>query len=269
MDSKGMSMVLVVSLIILLASTIVIYSSVGNIMGIFKSSSDMEACRQSVELRANAKLMGFDLINSPLNCKQQKTIEIKDKRKWEDTTKEDLANRMHDCWYMYGEGKFDFLGDYDFNFGSEKKCYVCSSMIFEDSLKTEKISGFDNYLIENGEANFLFGKDYSENAIKQLYSSISTSRPLHIIFVAEKTDDFFNTLLTKESAGVFISGCYIGGRVGLLAGSCTGAGALVSGAAGCVGGGLVSSGSYSYIRKTGYVPYLYLTNLEDVNKICG
>lgn len=74
-----------------------------------------------------------------------------------------LANAMADCWWMFGEGKVDYIRG---KASKENYCSICSQIYFDDSLNNlnevdEKISKdkLYNYMAKN---NYSKGETYSE-----------------------------------------------------------------------------------------------------------
>jgi len=75
-----------------------------------------------------------------------------------------LADEMATCWWMFGEGKFDYVGK---NFWKkENYCSICDQISFDNSLK--KISEFKEGRIDKDDVyDYLAKTQYSE---KQTYS---------------------------------------------------------------------------------------------------
>lgn len=275
MASKGMSMELITVLVIILASTIVILFSYAKISEFVNSKSDTEICKTSVELRAKSKVLGIDLLKIPINCPESKPIQVKNKGDWKTETKKELAGAMYDCWYQFGEGKLDFLDEYDFG-DYNQRCYICSSFVFDKELSKETIEKFDIYLTENGYTSYLYGETNKtveqkdlQNQLSGMYGNIYTNKPLYVLFVADRDwDDWRQQLKQGVNAGII--GCGAGGLVGGKIGIIGGVGGIATGAAiGCIGGGIVSGITFGYLRQNLYVPYLYLTNSDEVALKCS
>jgi hypothetical protein len=93
---------------------------------------------------------------------------VKDKSK-DDLIKEQvmkaIADEMVDCWWMFGEGKIDYIGGTSFT--GEKSCSICSMVVFDKNIENQEISYnyFYNYLRttkkDNSKTylNYLFGVD--------------------------------------------------------------------------------------------------------------
>jgi hypothetical protein len=104
-----------------------------------------EVCHNSVVTRAS--LIGVtDLAKNayPLNCKTQYVCITKDGTCEEMTsptiekvqTKEEvynvLANQLQECWWMFGEGKVDYVGKEIL--ANNLYCSICSQVVFDDSV---------------------------------------------------------------------------------------------------------------------------------------
>lgn len=106
--------------------------------------TDKEICHNSVVMRGNSVLpkdavslnckTNYVCITEDGTCEQMTKPEIK-KVKDETEVYEILANEMADCWWMFGEGKVDYIGkDY---LKKNLYCSICSQVAFDDSLKKE------------------------------------------------------------------------------------------------------------------------------------
>lgn len=204
----------IVALVILIVSFLIIlyflfYLRLGE-------TSDKELCHNSVSMRANTHIPG-DAV--PLDCKTNYICLTKDGT-CESMTNPDkktvstkgevygiLANEMKDCWWMFGEGRYDYVGKDVFV--SDLYCSICTQFVldnslddlfggekisqrefYEDYLSKTKISGEDITYLEylyGTKANFgdIFKGDYSEltfgkhNYIMMgIYSETSTKKVL-------------------------------------------------------------------------------------------
>jgi len=128
-------------------------------------TTDKEICHNSVALKAQTALG-----SGPLDCKTSyvcisgggkcegfnpsitididlnpRTVESKSK---EEIVKEEImkaiAEEMADCWWMFGEGKVDYVGT---EFFGSTQCALCSIISFDEKIKEyEKLSGGISYL---------------------------------------------------------------------------------------------------------------------------
>jgi hypothetical protein len=104
--------------------------------------SKKEICRNSVLMRGTSSTSSDAL---PLKCSREYICITKDgkcegmvkpekiKVKTEEEIYAVLAEKMADCWWMFGEGKVDYIGK-DFFF-KENYCSICSQILFDKSLK--------------------------------------------------------------------------------------------------------------------------------------
>jgi hypothetical protein len=129
----------IVILIVLIASFAVILFFLSKLY--LGSESQKELCHNSVVMRANMPIGGDSV---PLNCKREYvcitedgsceslTNPIKYKVKTEEEVYEILANELADCWWMFGEGKIDYVGKDTF---PGLYCSLCSQIAFDDSVQ--------------------------------------------------------------------------------------------------------------------------------------
>ncbi|VVB82098.1 Uncharacterised protein [uncultured archaeon] len=127
----------IVLLIILIVSFVVILFFVFR-LGIGKTS-DSEVCHNSIVTRSAGVLPKESV---PLNCKTQYICISKDgtcekmtspQIEKVQTTSEVykvLADNMANCWWMFGEGNLNYIGD---TFTSNLYCSICSQIGFDDS----------------------------------------------------------------------------------------------------------------------------------------
>ena len=130
---------LILGLLVLAIAFGFITSNIGN-------DANTELCRQSVIVRGSipeVKVANLNIVNLkekyPLNCETGVLkIDYEDKEK---ATKE-IMDAMAECWYMFGNGQYDFLSNYKFRpkFNSESLCSVCTRVHFDESVKDFYIS---------------------------------------------------------------------------------------------------------------------------------
>lgn len=105
-----------------------------------KRTTNQQVCYDSVVKRSAGVLPAESI---PLNCKTDyiclsqdgscekmtnpEIIKVKTKEEVYDV----LANQMTDCWWMFGEGKLNYVGK---TFNSNLYCSICSQVAFDDSL---------------------------------------------------------------------------------------------------------------------------------------
>lgn len=129
----------IVTLIILITSFAVILFFLGRLA--LGEEADKELCRNSVLTRA-ASIIPTDSI--PLDCKRSYVCITKDgscEKMHKPILKEVsdnhdvyqiLAEELADCWWMFGEGKIDYIGD---EMLPGLNCALCSQIAFDNSVK--------------------------------------------------------------------------------------------------------------------------------------
>jgi len=138
-NSKGeMTTEQIVLLIVLIVSFVVILIFLFQLN--LGKTTDQESCHNSVVERSSAVLPKSAI---PLNCKQQYICITKDGSCEKVTspqienvkTKEEvyavLANQMADCWWMFGEGKLNYLGG---DLQPQMYCSICAQISFDNSV---------------------------------------------------------------------------------------------------------------------------------------
>jgi hypothetical protein len=140
-------------------------------------TTDEELCHNSVLTRGSAVVAAeafplkchrkYICINNGGDCEGLTNPEIKEVRSL-DETYQVLADEMANCWWMFGEGRVNYVGG---DLTHNNYCSICSQIYFDDSLKTleeigdKKISkdGFYKFLENNNidktntYAEYLFG----------------------------------------------------------------------------------------------------------------
>lgn len=126
---------------VIIVSTIIIFIFLFRIN--LGGTSEREVCHTSVVTRASASLLKESV---PVNCKtnyiclsrdgtceKMTTPEIK-KVNTKEEVYEALAEEGANCWWMFGEGKMDYVGTFKTGFTSDLYCSICSQVGFDDSL---------------------------------------------------------------------------------------------------------------------------------------
>jgi len=161
----------IVTMIILIVSFVVI------LLLLFRldlgKETEKELCHNSVILRGSS-VLPEDVV--PLDCSREYICITKDgscesmtnpeikKVKTDSDVYQILADEMAECWWMFGEGKVDYVGK---DLRENLYCSICSQIAFDDSLNeiipfssgTMEKNKFYNYLINE---NYSEGKTYSE-----------------------------------------------------------------------------------------------------------
>lgn len=109
--------------------------------------SDKEVCHNSVVMRSAPVLPANSV---PLDCKTKYLCVSKDgscekmtspdieKVKTKEEAYKVLADEMADCWWMFGEGKVDYVGK---DMVPKRYCSICTLVAFDDSLEKVFSSG--------------------------------------------------------------------------------------------------------------------------------
>ena len=119
-------------------------------------TTNKEVCHNSVLLKHQTKVF-----SGPLDCRTNylcisggedcegipttSTIEVDpDKEETKNETMKALADEMSDCWWMFGEGKIDYVGE---TFSGNMACALCSVIEFDETIEgSVSYSEFFNYL---------------------------------------------------------------------------------------------------------------------------
>ena len=168
----------IVILIILVTSFVII------LFFIFKlnlgSESQKDICHNSVVLKGKSIV-----VSEALDCRTNylcisgggkceginptETVKVNPNNKGE--IMKAIASEMADCWWMFGEGKLDYLSIGDKNALSETSCAICSIVKFDKNgeLLTSSYYGYNDndealsiYLTQNNDV-LLAGKTKSDN----------------------------------------------------------------------------------------------------------
>ncbi len=105
--------------------------------------TDKELCRNSVLLKGKSVFKDSTL----LNCKKSYVCLTADgdcdsselfnpeivKVQTEEEIYRTLGDEMRDCWWMFGEGRVNYVGD---DLTRNNYCSICSQVVFDDSVKT-------------------------------------------------------------------------------------------------------------------------------------
>ncbi len=220
----------IIGLILLIASFLVILYFIFILNP--KPASKKILCHNSVVEKSQVISGSKGWIETPLNCQTNyicytytgncdkhdasyydEIIKVKTK----DDLYKNLANEMADCWWMFGEGKLQYVPNKWF-FNS-LSCSICSEIDFDSSINNSIFKSEFGFIQKNSFFNFLLNNNLPNKDItyaKYLYDTIS-KRELYkqgiisfdksyIILTAVKSESFFSnknylypTLLEKDS----------------------------------------------------------------------
>ena len=172
-DKKGeLTTQQIVILVVLIISFIVILFLLVRLN--LKGSSEEQICYNSVVTKGNPALSGtgslnceksYVCISADKTCeKMSGESEIKEAESLDDIYQV-LADEMANCWWMFGEGKIDYLRDKALQ---KNYCSICTQLAFDDSIKDikdgEENSVFeDNKLSKDELYNYLAKTEMSED----------------------------------------------------------------------------------------------------------
>lgn len=141
---KGMAAGTLVAMIITLAAFMLIASVIMNFVGQADEKQAELLCHDSIALRAatqineNGKFVKSEVKPVPVLCK---TIDKKVSGNREEI-KQEIANKIARCWWMFGEGKYEKLlygssftilpALFDFE-NSDDKCFNCYAVLIDEN----------------------------------------------------------------------------------------------------------------------------------------
>lgn len=197
---------------------------------------DREACHQSVLMRSIPTVIGTPFRTGlPLKCKTEKILITQED---EELIKNRIANAMHDCWWMLGEGKLNFFAT---GFVRKNYCLICSTIGFDEDAKNKKIDNFQDYLAKEKIplTNLTYLQYISNSAadnpeIAGIKESMNTNKEYAVVFSFFKGEMLTNILMggtggvIGAKAGAIIGsivpgpGTVVGATTGLVIGSAIG-----------------------------------------------
>ena len=163
--------------------------------GYFKEKMSVQSCKNSIEAHSAVAQLSARDIFTDIKCPTSE-ITIKDN----DKAKETIAEDMHRCWYIWGQGKgqyFEGVGTF---------CHVCSIYQFGD--KGQEIDGFMNYL---GTQRIKVKYAGDTNGITYADYFMGVTTPKSADMVDKSVDelaktDYINTSQTYATIFVYASG---------------------------------------------------------------
>ncbi|MBI3036191.1 hypothetical protein HYY73_00320 [Candidatus Woesearchaeota archaeon] len=196
-----------------------------------------------------------------------------------DKLKTAVADRMLDCWDMFGNGEIDPFASGNIH------CIECYELVFSEEVKKEiqdkkgvpVLSDFTGFLAssyaDNKQTTTYSQYLYKSNDVKGQVYDLNMSKQQGIVYYRgtfELADEFAKGSVVLSTAG----GCFIGAKVGLVGGSFFGpvgtvVGGVVVGGAGCAGGlflGLTAADKALNMDKTIGVA---VVPVENLGKKCG
>jgi len=183
----------IVILIILITSFIVVLFFLFRLN--LQETTDKEICHNSVVLRGNAVVPSETV---PLNCKTNYVCITEDgsceklpyyNYRIDVDSKEELyealAIEMADCWWMFGEGRVNYVGT---GLTKSLHCSICSQITFDDSLL--KIKGLESGVLNKNDfyMNYLARKKMTNREITYAQYLFGTNDLAKIIDKISSTD---------------------------------------------------------------------------------
>jgi len=133
---KGTANTLLLAIIAIVSGILLLGFMYSAYIGLTNKMS-VQSCRNSVETHSLVSTGSAGSIFTDIKCPTEElTIKGKDQKKIESTIAED----MHRCWYIWGQGKGQYFKN-DGNF-----CHICAIYTFDD--KNVKVDGFIQYLAD-------------------------------------------------------------------------------------------------------------------------
>lgn len=129
-SKKAMAVQSLVGIVIVLLSVYLTSDFLFSTSKISTTNAEDIKCNQFISLKDNTAVKAYDFVNG-LNFQCKKEI-VENKGETDKEIFEEIAKSMSKCWYRYGEGEKDFLG----NVGNDGNwCFTCAKMSFENEDK--------------------------------------------------------------------------------------------------------------------------------------
>ena len=233
MNKKGeLTTTQLVTIIILIVSFAVILILLWKLN--LGKETDADVCRDSV-FKKGSNIAGFTetslkcytkyvCITADGSCEELNKPEVYEVRDVNGVYNA-LANEMANCWWMFGEGKVNYVNKETF---TDLKCSICSQVYFDDSLqeeipelesgKLDEDALYDSYLPNNGPKEGVTYLEYffGSNDIKSLrerltqeksaFGSLDLNKQHYIMMAIVPTRNYWVTYgggLATIIAGIF------------------------------------------------------------------
>ena len=163
-------------------------------------TSDKEICHNSVVMKGQSVLGGGNLdckiayvcISGGEDCEDfnpSKTIDINPNEKnAKDEIVKAINTEMSDCWWMFGEGKIDYIGDWlnKPGFLETHRCAICSIIKFDKTIQENFVN------LQIGEKEIL-----TENKYFIITGMEDKEEYIEPIIVQSTSETTFEEFLTK------------------------------------------------------------------------
>ena len=213
MNKRGIQREVLIGIIISVAALLVVFAFLGPLRYLFINTVTKETCHASVIAKSGEfpvlnKIPGTEYVfkEMPLKCKTQ-NISIETAN--EAQINKEITGALYDCWWMLGEGKYNFLSEgawielTSVGFNPKTTCLICSIIHFDKSIsqQTPQVN-----LLKYLDTTPVPGKNvnYSEYFANQKGVALSTqtaidpyvktSQDYAVIFMGIKGQDFWEPL---------------------------------------------------------------------------
>jgi len=176
MNKKALIPKTIAEIILLIISAAVLIFVLISATNMFKGTINAEICHSTVVSRGSESLIKGTIEKAviPLNCKtEQKCLSMGGECPAgydqvpvsnEADIKKEIAGSMYDCWWMFGEGKINFLGS---DWSGKNTCLFCSLITFDSKVqeKYPVINDLNSYLAKTNipEKNMTYSQYLSNN----------------------------------------------------------------------------------------------------------
>ncbi len=264
-NKKGQVTSFLPQLVLVILAFVLIAMVLGRFMTDVNDVAAEQLCHDSISMRAASvmQVAGAEITLTPSLCK---TIDKKVEGDREEI-KEQMADLMARCWWMFNEGRYDdlldsneisnFLGWEDF----ENKCFICySAMINEEEIGGGSITKTEmfNYLMENQyyKVNGTYVdyiQSYGGPGAPMIMGDIEPEEAYAITFLAKSTDNSKWTIVDWGAITVAIGAtvvavgavaCLIAEPCGLIVGTVLTGGLATGTAATATATGVVATGAF-------------------------
>jgi len=228
-DKKGITQDALVTTILIVLGGILIGAIMLKVLGVFPTTFTQEACHTSVMTR------GQDIMNLPigkaltdLKCKTQKkcitmggdcpTGFDKVSVSNDEDIRKEIAGTMYDCWYMLGEGQYNFFSTKALE---QKNCVFCSILHFDSEIqkKYPQLGGLETYMMTHqipgknqDYLSYIFGSS-AQKEVKPII--VDTTQEYVVNFMMTNQGWLTGTVVKAVAAGGTVAlGLYAAGAVG-------------------------------------------------------
>lgn len=255
----------IVTMIILIAGFIVVLLFFSQLS--FGEETKTQLCRNSVMQSSTTSSISssslqctrkYVCITADGSCDELTTADKRVEVESKEEIYEELSEQKATCWWMFGEGEIDYVGD-DFTKGNY--CSICHQTYLDDSLKS--IEGVDEVIDKDKLYDYMANNNYSEtqtyaqyilgsNQVNKFKSQVSSSENVDaeevsfgVMGIGETHFNVMGITSDTSTAGWIVGGAVAAGAAATLTVATFGYGWLATPfVVGAVVGG-TGGGSYS------------------------